>query len=44
MGSKFNEEDVKELIEISGMSRGHVEEALIINDGNKEHAAAYLLT
>jgi translation elongation factor EF-Ts len=43
MGSKFNESDVKELIEVTGSTRAKVEEALVINDGNKEHAAAYLI-
>ena len=42
MGSKLNEKDVKDLIEM-GYSKAQVEEALCINGGNKEHAATYLL-
>ena len=42
MGSKLNESDVKQLIEM-GYSKAQVEEALCINGGNKEHAATYLL-
>eukprot|EP00350_Pseudokeronopsis_sp_OXSARD2_P012078 CAMPEP_0170560720 /NCGR_PEP_ID=MMETSP0211-20121228/50532_1 /TAXON_ID=311385 /ORGANISM="Pseudokeronopsis sp., Strain OXSARD2" /LENGTH=133 /DNA_ID=CAMNT_0010875281 /DNA_START=836 /DNA_END=1234 /DNA_ORIENTATION=+ len=37
MGSKFNENDVKTLMDL-GYSRPQVEEALCINEGNKDHA------
>jgi NACalpha-BTF3-like transcription factor len=43
MGSKFNENDLKDLMEATGATRAQVEEALVINDGNKEHAATYLM-
>ena len=44
MGSKLNENDVKELMELGGVSRDQAIEALSICDGNKEHAATYLLS
>lgn len=44
MGSKFNEEDLKELMSVSGATRAQAEEALVINDGNKEFAANYLMS
>ena len=37
-----NEADVKELMEL-GFERSRVVEALSICDGNKEHAATYLM-
>ena len=43
MGSKFNEADITELMQATGCTKAQVEEALVINDGNKEHAATYLL-
>ena len=43
MGSKFKEADIKELMEIGGCTRGQVEEALVICDGNKDDAATYLM-
>lgn len=43
MGSKFNEADITDLMQATGSTRAQVEEALVINDGNKEHAATYLL-
>lgn len=43
LGSKSNEADVKELMEL-GYERGRVIEALSICDGNKEHAATYLMS
>jgi hypothetical protein len=39
----LNEGTVKELMEM-GYSKASVEEALSICDGNKEHAATYLLS
>ncbi len=42
LGSKTNEADVKELMEL-GFERGRVVEALSICDGNKEHAATFLM-
>ena len=42
MGSKLNQNDVKELMEM-GYTKPQVEEALCINEGNKEYAATYLL-
>lgn len=42
MGGKFNEEDLKSLEEM-GFTRSQAEEALSICDGNKEHAATYLM-
>lgn len=42
MGCKFNEEDVKSLMEM-GFNRKQVEEALSICDGVKDHAATYLM-
>jgi hypothetical protein len=42
MGIKYNEADVKELIEL-GFNEKQVKEALSICDGNKEHAATYLM-
>jgi len=44
LGSKFREEDVKELMEVGNFSRTQVEEALVICDGNKNDAAAYLMS
>ena len=41
-GSKVNEQYVKDLMEM-GYSKQEAEEALSICDGNKEHAAQYLL-
>jgi DNA damage-inducible protein 1 len=42
MGIKMNENDIKELTDL-GYTRAQVIEALSICDGNKEHAATYLL-
>jgi Holliday junction resolvasome RuvABC DNA-binding subunit len=42
LGSKINENVVKELMEL-GFTRNQVMEALSICDGNKEHAATYLM-
>ncbi len=42
LGSKLNQDDVKQLMEM-GYTKAQVEEALCINEGNKEHAATYLL-
>jgi hypothetical protein len=42
MGAKVNEADVKELMEL-GFEKARVLEALSICDGNKEHAATYLM-
>jgi len=39
---QFKEQDVKELIDM-GFTREKVVEALSICDGNKEHAATYLM-
>jgi Holliday junction resolvasome RuvABC DNA-binding subunit len=42
LGSRLNEADVKELMDM-GFNRQQVTEALSICDGNKEHAATYLM-
>ena len=42
MGVKMNENDIKELVDL-GFTRAQVVEALSICDGNKEHAATYLM-
>jgi Holliday junction resolvasome RuvABC DNA-binding subunit len=42
IGCKFNEDDVKSLMDL-GYNRKQVEEALSICDGVKDHAATYLL-
>ena len=42
MGCKVNPKDEEELMQL-GFSKAQVEEALSICDGNKEHAATYLM-
>jgi hypothetical protein len=42
--TKFKDSDIKELMDIGNFTRVQVEEALAINDGNKEYAANYLMT
>lgn len=43
LGAKLNETDVKEMMDM-GFSRKQVEEALCVNEGNKEHALNYLMS
>ncbi len=42
MGFKASETDIKELMEL-GFARDKVVEAMSMCDGNKEHAATYLM-
>lgn len=44
LDGKFDEKMVDELIQITGKSKVEVQEALAINDGNKEHALNFLMS